>query len=103
MSLVAVVRMYLAGRRASPPKHREPEELPPIAEGRFAAWEHRERALARATIADIQSPTDVRCLLPDGSIGRVAVVSDGGGLTVVCEVAVLHPVRGKAGAGSRRA
>ena len=103
MSLASAVRMYLAGRWASPPKHREPEELPPIAEGRFAAWVHRDRALARATIADVQSPTDVRCLLPDGSVGRVAIVSDAGGLTVVCEVATLHSVRGKAGAGSRRA
>ena len=103
MSLASAVRMYLAGRWASPPKHRETEELPPIAEGRFAAWVHRDRALARATIADVQSPTDVRCLLPDGSVGRVAIVSDAGGLTVVCEVATLHPVRGKAGAGSRRA
>ncbi len=103
MSLAAVVWMYLAGRRASPAKHREPEELPPSAEGRSAAWVHRDRALARATIADIQSKTDVRCLLPDGSIGRVALVSDGGGLTVVCKVAMLHPVRGRAGAGSRRA
>jgi hypothetical protein len=95
--------MYLAGRQASPPKHREPEELPPIAEGRFAAWVHQDRARAQVTIAAIHSPTDVRCLLPDGSIGRVAIVSDGSGLTVVCEVARLHPVRGKAGAGSRRA
>ena len=98
MSLASAVRMYLAGRRASPVRHREPEELPPIAEGRFAAWVHRDRALGRATIADIKSPTDVRCLLPDGSVGRVAIVSDAGGLTVVCEVATLHPVRGKAGA-----
>ena len=94
MSFAGAVRIYLLARQAQPSRRREPEEFPPIVKGRWAAWANREQALARAATADIHSLTDVPCCLPDGTIGRVAVVVDGGRSTVVCHVAKLERVRG---------
>jgi hypothetical protein len=93
MSFAGAVRIYLLARQAPQSRRREPEELPPIVEGRWAGWAHRDETLARATTADIHSLTDTPCRLPDGSIGRVAVVLDGGAWTVVCSVARLERVR----------
>ena len=45
------------------------------------------------TIADIRLVTDVRCRLPDGSVGRVAIVMDGPGPIRVCQVATLQRIR----------
>ena len=82
MSFAGAVRIYLLARQAQPSRRREPEEFPPIVKGRWAAWAHRDETLARATTADIHSLTDTPCRLPDGSIGRVAVVLDGGASSV---------------------
>jgi hypothetical protein len=94
MSFAGAVRIYLVAWQAQPSRRPEPEALAPIVEDRWAAWANREQALARATTADIHSLTDVPCRLPDGTIGRVAVVVDGGRSTVVCHVARLERVRG---------
>lgn len=94
MSFAGAVRIYLVARQAPPSRRREPEALAPIVEGRWAAWAHREQPLARTTIADISSLTDVPCHLPDGSVGRVAIIWDGGASTTVCQVARLQRVRG---------
>jgi hypothetical protein len=93
MSFAGAVRIYLLARQAQPSRRREPEEFPPIVKGRWAAWAHREHALAHSTTVDIHSLTYAPCRLPDGSIGRVAVVLDGGAWTVVCSVARLERVR----------
>lgn len=100
MSFAGAVRIYLVARPAQAARRQEPEAHPPIVEGRWAAWAQRERARARAATAhlrvliDIESSTDTRCRLPDGSVGRVAIVMDGGGPTRVCQVARLQRVRG---------
>jgi hypothetical protein len=100
MSFAGAVRIYLVARQAEPSRRREPEALAPIVEGRWAEWALREQALPRATasdlpvLTDIHSLTDVLCSLPDGSVGRVAIVMDGGGPTRICQVASLQRVRG---------
>ena len=103
MSFAGAVRIYLSARQAPPSRRGEPDALPPIGEGRSAAWAHRNPALARATIADIHSLTDARSRLPDGSIGRMAVVLNPGSSTVDCQVASLERVRAVMGAGPNRA
>jgi hypothetical protein len=78
MSLFGAVRMYLhAGQ--TPQERRESDELPSIPAGRWAAW-------ARTEESD-HSLTDYPCRLPDGSLGRVAVVELNGDWTLVCRVA----------------
>jgi hypothetical protein len=94
MSFAGAVRIFVVAWQAPLSRRREPGELPPIVEGRWAAWAHKGQAPARATTVDIHSLTDASCRLPDGSIGRVAVVMDGGAWTVVCTVARLERVRG---------
>jgi hypothetical protein len=100
MSFAGAVRIYLVARPPQAARRREPEALAPIVEGRWASWAQREQARARAATAalrvlmDIDSLTDVRCRLPDGTVGRVAIVMDGGGPTRVCQVARLQRVRG---------
>ena len=85
MSLFGAVRIFLA--RQPTASRGEPEELPPIVEGRWAAWAHGEQAFADTTSADDHSLTDYPCRLPDGRIGRVAVVLQGADWTLVCRVA----------------
>ncbi len=94
MSFAGAVRMCLVGWQA-PPWSPPPEgaTLPPIANGRFAAWADGGRAAAGPTIAEVPPPTDARCRLPDGSIGRVALVREASGVTAVCQVATLQKVR----------
>lgn len=106
MSFAGAVRISLVIRPLQKSRRCEPEPLAPIAERRWAAWAawaawaYREQAPARATSADIHSLsdidflTDLRCRLPDGTTGRVAIVIDKGGPTTVCHVARLHRVRG---------
>lgn len=100
MSFAGAVRIRVVAWRVQPSRRREPEPLAPIVEGRWAAWALREQVRARAVtrdvhfLVDIDSRTDVRCRLPDGSLGRVAIVMDGGGPTRVCQVARLQKVRG---------
>jgi hypothetical protein len=103
VSFAGAVRISLVMRPLQKSRRCEPEPLAPIAEGRWAAWAawaHREQELARATSADIHSLsdievlTDLRCRLPDGTTGRVAIVMDRGGPTTVCHVARLHRVHG---------
>ena len=60
-------------------------DLPPIAEGAWAAWAQGGSALAAD--ADDHSLTDYPCRLPNGSIGRVAVVLQGEEWALVCRVA----------------
>ena len=93
-SFAGAVRIYLAAPLVAPSRRREPEALPPIVDGRFAAWAHSDHALARALIADIHSLTDTDCRLPDGRIGRLAVVREGGRSTLVCLVVRLERVQG---------
>lgn len=95
MSLFGAVRLYLLARQA-PARHREPEELPPIVVGRWAAWAHGEQALAHTTSADDHWLTDDPCRLPDGSIGRVAVVLQGSEWALVCQGRVNPAARPRA-------
>ena len=100
MSFAGAVRISLVIQPLKQRRRCEPEPLAPIAEGRWAAWAHRQQARVRATSADIHSLADIdfltdrRCRLPDGTTGRVAIVMDRGGPTTVCRVARLHRVRG---------
>jgi hypothetical protein len=94
MSFAGAVRICLVARQARPSRRREPEALAPIVEDRWAAWAQQEQALVRATTDDIHSLTDAPCRLPDGSIGRVAMVIEAGRPTVVCHVVRLERVRG---------
>ena len=100
MSFAGAVRISLVIPLLKQSRRCEPEPLGPIAQGRWAAWAYREQTLARATSTDIHSLsdidflTDLRCRLPDGTTGRVAIVMDKGGPTTVCHVAGLHRVRG---------
>jgi hypothetical protein len=65
--------------------HGGAEGLPPMVEGRWAAWARSEPALA--INADDHSLTDHPCRLPDGRLGRVAVVQQGADWALVCRVA----------------
>jgi hypothetical protein len=94
MSFAGALRISVVALQAPMSRRREPGELPPIVAGRWAAWAQQEQALVRATITDIHSPTDAPCRLPDGSIGRVAMVIEAGRPTVVCHVVRLERVRG---------
>jgi hypothetical protein len=60
-------------------------DLPPIAEGAWAAWAQRQQGLTFD--ADDHSLTDYPCRLPNGSIGRVAVVQQGEDWALVCRAA----------------
>ena len=84
---LGAVWIDVVARQALSSRHREPEELPPIVEGRWAAWAHGERALALGTSAEDHSLTDYPCRLPSGGMGRVAVVQQRGEWTLVCRVA----------------
>jgi hypothetical protein len=94
MSFAGALRISVVALQAPMSRRREPGEVPPIVAGRWAAWAQQEQALVRATITDIHSLTDAPCRLPDGSVGRLAMVMDGGRATVVCHVARLERVRG---------
>ena len=94
MSFAGAVRMGLVGWQAPPSSlTRAGTALPPIARGGFAAWADDGRGAAGPTIADMPSATDTRCRLPDGSLGRVALVREVGGVTAVCQVSTLQKVR----------
>jgi hypothetical protein len=94
MSFAGAVRIYVVAWQMPLARRREPGTLPSIVAGRWAAWAHRDRPLDGAAIADTHSLTDAPCRLPDGSIGRAAVVMEGGRPTVVCHVVRLARVRG---------
>ena len=58
------------------------EALPPIAAGAWAAW------AADSVFGDADhSLTDYPCRMPDGRMGRVAAVLEGGEWTLVCRTA----------------
>ena len=86
MSKFGAALIYLLARPA-PGRAREQEELPPIAAGAWATWAGRAPAPAPSSSVDDHSLTDLRCRLPDGTFGRLAVVEVAGDWTLVCRAA----------------
>ncbi len=79
MSLFGAVRMYVTARQDEA-RLTEPDELPPLVEGRWAAWARSRPADGTAGLRP-----GAACVTPDGRPGHVAASFDGTDWTYVCE------------------